>query len=368
MAAKLRKDVPDLRSASFKFITAIRSLLRAEMRLGLERLAGEHAAMFVEDDVFHYHERSTSGESAFEILFGPDAAAGEALFHALRRKKIPGEEGGSTMNRVRDLLAGKASPAAIDEALRALPNEEEADAIRGQYRQHQSQVPSWSLDRSFRLARAAVCRAAGRDADAEAAYKQSAELVSDGLIAAPGRGYLACRTRIGRSWNGGNSSSIAADTRNRPRGCSTDGSAFRNIRFCSSSPVRRLSWPGTRRKVARRMELSHWVALGQERVRGKFLDELVRRGEATAAKREIDLVLRGCWCRDHYFGNVMNQAAQAAVLNRDFAAAEKCRQRSLLVILRTPDVFFVELSAYMNVPHDLLVYRARAQPRGGKVR
>jgi tetratricopeptide (TPR) repeat protein len=108
------------------------------------------------------------------------------------------------------------------------------------------------------------------------------------------------------------------------------------------------------------------VALGQERIRGKFLDELVRRGEATAAKREIDLVLRGCWCRDHYFGNVMNQAAQAAVLNRDFAAAEKCRQRSLLVILRTPDVFFVELSAYMNVPHDLLVYRARAALAAGK--
>src|SRR5439155_7375487 len=29
----------------------------------------------------------------------------------------------------------------------------------------------------------------------------------------------------------------------------------------------------------RRIDLSHWVSLGNERVRGKFLDELVRRGE-----------------------------------------------------------------------------------------
>jgi tetratricopeptide (TPR) repeat protein len=128
-----------------------------------------------------------------------------------------------------------------------------------------------------------------------------------------------------------------------------------------------LTKAGDAKEGNRRVELSHWVALGNERVRGKFLDELVRRGEAGAARRETDLIVRGCWCRDHYFGNVMNQVSQAAALNRDFATAEKCRQRSLLVILKTPSVFFVEQSAYMNVPHDLLVHRARALLAAGKV-
>jgi hypothetical protein len=366
VARQLSKDVPDLRSASFRFITSVRSLLRHEMRLGLKDLAAEHAAMFVTSDVFQYHERTVSGETAFEILFGPDGPAGESLFHALHRKKIPGSQAGPTMMHVRDLLSGKASRTAVDEALAALPDVDEADAIRGQYRQHQSLVPAWSLDSTIRLARAAVCRAAGREKDAEKAYAQAAELIADRPTAGT------------RTWVFG-----VSDT-HRPF-VEWGEFLFDRARYHEAAEQFLEGWKrfpeqplllflsgqalikaGDAKEGARRMDLSHWVSLGQERIRGKFLDELVRRGEAAAAKREVELVLRGCWCRDHYFGNVMNQAAQAAVLNRDFAAAENCRQRSLLVTLRTPDVFFVELSAYMNVPHDLLVYRARARLTAGK--
>ena len=34
VAVRLRKEMPDLRSASYKFVTAVRSLLRTEMRWG----------------------------------------------------------------------------------------------------------------------------------------------------------------------------------------------------------------------------------------------------------------------------------------------------------------------------------------------
>jgi len=117
----------------------------------------------------------------------------------------------------------------------------------------------------------------------------------------------------------------------------------------------------------RRMDLSHWVSLGNERVRGKFLDELVRRGEAAAAKRETELLLKACWSRDHYFGNVMNQAARAAVLNKDYPLAELCVQRSLLTLMRTPNVYFVESAAYFTVPHDMRIYRARGLLAAGKI-
>jgi len=367
VAERLRKNVPDLRSASFRFITAVRSLLRTEMRLGLKDLAAAHTALFVTNTLFEYHEHSTSGESAFEILFGADAAAAECLFHALRQKNLPSTDAGSAVIRVRELISGKADASAVDVALKSLPSDEEADAIRGQYRENNSATPGWALDSTIRLARAAVCRAAGRDADAEAAYKEAAERAGDGATAgertwvfgvtdahrpfvewgeflfARGR-YPEAATRFLEGWK---------RFPDQPLPLFLSGKA--------------LARAGDAQEAARRIELSHWVALGQERIRGKFLDELVRRGEASAAQREIDLVLRGCWCRDHYFGNVMNQAAQAAVLNNDFTTAERCRQRSLLVILRTPEVFFVELSGYMNVPHDLLVYRARARLAAGKV-
>ena len=323
--------------------------------------------MFVTDSFFQHHEQSISGESTFEILFGPDSAAGEVLFHVFRDKKISGAEAGALMIRVRELLSGMASVAAVDEALKVLPNEEEAETIRGQYRRNNSPPPAWSLDSTIHLARAAVCRAAERDADAETAYKQAAGLTTDRPVAGA------------RTWVYGVSDA------HRPfiewgdflfdRGRHQESAArlldgwkrFPDQPLLLFLSGKALAKGGNAKEGTRRMELSHWVALGQERIRGRFLDELVRRGEAAAAKREIDLVLRGCWCRDHYFGNVMNQSAQAAALNGDFTTAEKCRQRSLLVILKTPDVYFVELSAYMNVPHDLLVYRARARLAGGKI-
>ena len=251
------------------------------MRLGLKDLAAEHAAMFVTNDVFQYHEQTISGETAFEILFGPDGPAGEALFHALHRKKIPGSQAGPTMVHVRDLLGGKASPAAVDEALAALPDVDEADVIRGQYRQHNTPVPAWSLDSTIRLARAAVCRAAGRDKDAETAYAQAAELVADGPTAGA------------RTWVFGVSDAHRPFVEwgeylfDRGRYHEAAERLLEGWKRFPEQPLllflsgKALAKAGDAKEGARRMELSHWVALGQERIRGKFLDELVRRGEAS---------------------------------------------------------------------------------------
>jgi tetratricopeptide (TPR) repeat protein len=367
VAGRLRKNMPDLRSASFRFISAVRSLLRTEMRLGFKDLAAEHAAFFVTDSVFEYHEHSTSGETAFEILLGPDSAAAESLFHALQRRKLPVAEAGPALIRVRELLSGKADPSAVDEALKSLPNDEEAEAIRGQYRQNRSATPGWALDSTIRLARATVCRAAGRNADAEAAYKEAAERAGDGAMTGE-RTWVFGVTDAHRPFVEWGEFLFSLGRYDESAATFLEGwKRFPDQPLPLFLSGKALAKAGNAKEAVRRIELSHWMALGQERIRGKFLDELVRRGEATAARREIDLILRGCWCRDHYFGNVMNQSAQAAVLNGDFATAEKCRQRSLLVILRTPDVFFVELAGYMNVPHDLLVYRARARLAAGKV-
>jgi tetratricopeptide (TPR) repeat protein len=363
------------RSNSFAAISAIRSVLRAEMRTGLRDLAAEHTAEFLVSGTFARFEQSASGESAFEILFGQDATAAEPLFWALREKKIPGEAAGATMILTRELLAGKAGKAAVDAALKALRDVTENElwaTSRSPQSPNDTLTRPGDASRAFRcrqhLAIAAVCRAAGRDADAEAAFKVAAESTSD-TADIPGA----------RTWAFGVSDAHRPYVEwgdflhDRERYREAANRFLEGWKRFPDQPLlmflsgKALVKAGDAKEGNRRVELAHWVALGQERVRGKFLDELVRRGEATAAKRETELLLRGCWFRDHYYGNALNQASQAAALNRDFATAEKCRQRSLLVILKTPNIYFVETSAYMTVPHDLLVHRARGRLAAGKV-
>ena len=84
-------------------ITAVRSLLRTEMRVGLKDLAAEHAAQFVASGTFSRHGQSYTGESAFELLFNQDSTVAETLFWSLRSRKIPGQEPGPTMIRTRTL-------------------------------------------------------------------------------------------------------------------------------------------------------------------------------------------------------------------------------------------------------------------------
>ncbi len=51
----------------------------------------------------------------------------------------------------------------------------------------------------------------------------------------------------------------------------------------------------------------------------------------------------------------------------DYPLAELCGQRSLFVVLRTPGVYFVDTVGYLNVPLELLVFRAKGELAAGKI-
>ncbi|MCE9562581.1 MAG: tetratricopeptide repeat protein [Planctomycetes bacterium] len=369
----LRKPPAEDDEDSGTSIMSVRSLLRTEMRVGLKDLAAEHAALFLTQGIFRRHQHAATGESAFELLFNQDATSGEALFEALRQKKIPGNEPGPTMVRVRELLVGKANKTAVDEALKALRGmkEEEIFSTEGRPaigRPVSAVVSSKQFQSRQQLAIAAVCRAANRDADAEAAYKAATELATE-----------SADLGGARSWVYGTSDAYVPFVEwgdflfDRGRYHEASERYLAGWKKFPEQPLlmflsgKALVKAGNIKEGERRIELSHWVSLGQERIRGRFLDELVRRGEGKTAKRETDLVLRACWCRDHYFGNVMNQAAHATSLVKDFATAAHCSQRSLLVLMKTPGMYYVETSAYMIVPHDVLIYRTRAALAAGKL-
>jgi tetratricopeptide (TPR) repeat protein len=344
-----------------------RTLLRAEIRVGMRDLAAEHAGRFVSGDG-RARANATTGETVFEVLFGADAVAAEALFWALRDKRIPSDRAGDTMKQVRQLLLGTAPKEAVDEAVKLL--DEMPIAAQPVPPRPGTELDSATNRRKINrlLALAAVCRAAKRDARAEAAFAAAADLAADAPEVAGPRTWAFGTSDAARPW-------VEFGEYLLDRGRFADAAArlldgwkrFPEeplLLFLSGKALRQA---GDAKEGDRRVELAHWVSLGNERVRGKFLDELVRRGEARAAKREAELVLRACWPRDFHFGNVMNQAARASVLARDFPTAERCIQRSLLVLMRMEGVFFVETSAYFGVPHDMLVYRARGLLAAGKV-
>jgi len=343
---------------------ARRALLRSELRAGLRDLACEHAGLYVADAPDSGNEPA-GGETVFDLLFGTDADPAETLYRALRADRPAGEAAGVTLRRARDLLAGTAPAAAVDDAIKRLAEDraDEGVAVPG--------APEWVAFRRKvnRLgARAAVFRAAGRHADAEAAFAAAADAAVDGPEVVGARAWVFGTSDAARPWL-----DYADYLYDRGRFAAAAARFEAGWKRFPDQPLllfmsgRALVKDGRAKEGGRRMELAHWVGLGNEKARGKFLEELVRRGEAAAAQRETDLLLRACWSRDFYFGNVMNQAARAAALNKDWATAERSVQRSLLVLMKTPGVHFVDSAAYLNIPHEMLVFRARGLLAAGKV-
>lgn len=335
-----------------------RSLIRAEVRVGLRDLACEHAAMFVPLDA--PAGSTIVGESVFELLFPLDPMAAETLYSALRRAGVPGDQPGASMVRTRDLLNGTASAPAVDEAVKAL---RESAGLGG---------PNTALAKArSAFAAAMILRAAKRADEAEAAFKLAAELTlgAEGAATAPGaRSWVYGAPDPARVWIEWGDYLMELG---RPRAAAAVFEA--GWKSFPDQPLPMILWgrallaAGDAAEGAKRVELAHWVSLGNEKVRGRFLDELIRRGEGKAIRREVSLISKACWSHSHMFGNVMNQCARGSFLVGDFATAEVCGQRSLLVVMRKPGIYFVDPVGYLNVPHEIQAFRARAQLAAGKV-
>jgi tetratricopeptide (TPR) repeat protein len=352
-----------------------RSLLRSELRSGLRELACEHAGLFVPDGQNEGVER---GETVFDLIFGNQADLAELAYHALRLNRGGNEAAGATMNRVRELFDGTASKETVDVALKAL-GEPAAPAVPlGGDNPFIPPGTSSNRDREVdrHLARASILTAARRFTGAEKAYAdaETTAVLFEAGDGSPRRPSPGARTWVfgtgdpGRPWR--EHGDFLVDRGRHADAAAAFEAGWKRypdqplLLFLSGQALARA---GQTTEGRRRIELSHWVALGNERIRGKFLEELVRRGEGKAAKRETDLLLRACWSRDFYFGNVMNQVARAAALNHDWFTAERCIQRALFVLMKTRGVHFIDTAAYLNVPHEMLVFRARGLLAAGRL-
>jgi tetratricopeptide (TPR) repeat protein len=351
--------IPRQPGGGMAFSRSARQLIRTEMRVGLRDLACEHAALFATPAETEGRNYPYGGESPYELAFPDDMVAGETLFHALRAAKVPGDAAGPSMIRTRDLLNGSAGAAAVDQAVKVL-----RDAIAN------TPLAAKLLKARRYFALAMVCRAAKRTDEAEGAFKLAAELTAADESAAEAfgsRSWVYGAPDPARVWIEWGEYLMEQGRHREAAGVFEAG-----WKQFPDQPLPLFLWgqalakAGDPKEGERRTELAHWVSLGNEKVRGRFLDELVRRGEGKAIRREIPLITRACWNPTHTFGNVMNQVARGAALVTDFAGAELYGQRSLLVVMRRPGVYFVDMAGYMNFPHELLVYHTRALVNAGK--
>lgn len=108
---------------------------------------------------------------------------------------------------------------------------------------------------------------------------------------------------------------------------------------------------GNPKEGRRRMAMAHVVALGNPQLRGRFLEELVNRGEKDDMRVELARLSECAWGVDNTnTGNVWNQVGRAAVALHDFATARDAQRKGMHFVLKTSGIVYVEGQAYANVP------------------
>lgn len=346
-------------------------LVRAEVRSGRYDLACEHfgRALALSEEESGGRRRDGASLDPFELIFEADADAAQYWWRVLRRAKPAGEPPGATMRRVRALLTGSASAADLDRAVKAAAGTAPSvDATDGQ-------AADWWANRA--LALAAAYRAAGKPDDAIAALAEVADRPakapdtedarSAGQFAAGSQGWVFGIDERFRFW-------VELGDLLTEQGRHKDAAdrLEQGWRKSPENPVllylsgRALQKAGDEEGGRRRAELAHWVALGNARLRGRFLKELVGRGATADARRERDLAREAGWVPEDYIGNVWNQVARASVFVKDYDAAAAAHRRAVHYLLRKPGVSYVEGAAYLTVPQGLRGFAARGLLAAGK--
>jgi tetratricopeptide (TPR) repeat protein len=341
-----RKAAENIHEASDLHLA--RTLVKTELRLGLREQAFEHAAAALGNLVkVGQHD---GYNPLFEPLFDKNSSSAERWWRVLRTQ-LPKEEALQIMQRLRDLLEGKATKERLGEAVKWMEASKETKE-KDPLSDGTSNTIHLTEPGVAEAAIAEVYRAAGDGAKAEEYYRKAAEA---GITLAPWLQYgdfLASRKRYREAAK--QYHSAWEHNKSQPLGLYLEGRA--------------LLQAGDDREGKRLIELAHWVPLGNESVRCNLVEELAKRDWLDAARKEADFVLQTGWYRPANWpiGNVLSFAARLATQEKDYLKAADCYERGLLGCLRT-GASFVEPTAYLSVPEAVRVNRARGLLDKGQV-
>jgi hypothetical protein len=310
------------------------NLLDAEYRAGLKDQAFTHCARILEVSR-HKDWPSNLFARTFLAKVSPDKTEMADVWWDILRKKYPAETTDVVLQRVRDVIEGKADRKAVKEWL------EEADRITGE-------VPPLDLDRRQQaLVEAAL--AAGLEEQARELMQKAntpALLVRLGDWFAGKKQWEQAALRYQSAWENSLPKKSAAEATSR----------------LDPLPLFLAGWAlvqaGQEKEGKKRMEDSHWILLGDFVGRYEFLRALTQRRFNDAAARETELLLRVSEPNSYYAGAALRRLAVDTLARKQYLQAAEGYEQSMLRCLRA-NTNFVQSGAYVGVPSQ--VHRLRAQ-------
>lgn len=114
---------------------------------------------------------------------------------------------------------------------------------------------------------------------------------------------------------------------------------------------------GQEKEGKKRMELAHWLPLGNEVARFEFGTGLLQHSQTEASRREGDLLMKLSQPGSYYAGEAMRRVALVAYEKKDLLRSADYQERATLRCLRTY-ISFLAKPAYVGVP--CLINRQRA--------
>lgn len=326
----------------------VRDLLRAEVRAGQIPLAIEHAGEYLmrleADD-----DRFGATQDPFELIFEDDALAARGIWRIMRSQRRT--DGAKMLAEIRKLLRQTESTPQLESIIESsrgyLKKLEDLDDRRG--------YVSITL-----IAVATLQERTGKLDDAEKTYELAVKNLNEGSEDPAPRAWVYGVDELFRVWV-----DYGSLLQNQSRHADAAAVYYRGWKSYSDNPIllylsgRALLLDGKKSEGEDRIQKSHWVALGNGQMRGRFLEELSSRGGSAELRRERDLCLKSIWHGGRMRGNVWTQVARASAILREFPKAMNATERNMHYMLRTPSIVFVEGIGYLSVPMNVRTYQAR---------
>lgn len=370
-ATQLFRKLVDEVKGPDKFQMA-RTLLKAEIRVGLSELSLEHTAVLYAEvlkDVAADRRRSVPDYlPLLEPVFGEQGKVLAATWWDLIRKESPKEDAIVTMKRIRDIQNGKLEKKELDTWIEKMVKSIDREAIKGEeerlVRARNIVLPTAAIAHAY--------LAAGDEAKAEEYLKKAAETSPIPILRIRYGDFLMGKKKYREAASQYEKAFEMAQKGPNALGDDLDyvvemGSEHP---FDTTLPMylRGMALLKADDKVVGKMyvDIAQWLPLGDEDLRAYVSEELAKRGHDELSQREADLILKTGWYREYSFGNVLATQSRKAVRDKKYRLAADMSERALVGCLRT-GASFIEPTAYIVVPESVRIYRARAALAEGKL-
>jgi tetratricopeptide (TPR) repeat protein len=327
-------------------------LVQSEHRTGQRDLALEHCAQLLVN-----HQGANGLARVLELVLPDNGERGEMWWKVLRQRR-PNLSPVDALKQVRQLVEGKVSGKDLEAA--AAEAEEVLKGMKAEERE------PWLLF----LADAALAAGLGTTAKGyleKAAAGSPEAQVRLGDYFAGKKQWEAAVERYGEVWpkeHGPNADASASGVRVKRYDLWWQKKQQHPLPLYLKGWA--LSQSGAAEEGAKLMEMARWLPLGDESLRYAFVEELTKRGQDEAARRERDLILRTSRPGSYYQGEALRRVSLEALKRKDFLKAAVCLDRALLRVLQ-PNTDFLENTAYITVPYFIHRLRARGLLAAGKL-